>query len=71
MVKIKKGLYTIKNWYIAKIKNKWYLLSCSEYQENKNNLENFLKKYITLGFGSRKELIRKYKSELFYTYIFE
>lgn len=69
--KIKNGLYTIKGWYIARIEKKWYLLSNSEYVENKNKLVSFIKNNIIYSYKTKKDLIKKYKNELFYKYIFE
>lgn len=69
--KIKNGLYTIKGWYIARIEKKWYLLSNSEFLENKNNLVNFIKNNIICSYKTKKDLIKRYKNELFYKYIFE
>lgn len=70
MQKLKKGLYTIKNWYIIKIGCKWYLLSKKEYVENKNNLKNFINNTIIEGFYTKNQLIENYKNEPFYKYIF-
>lgn len=70
MLKINNGIYLVNNWYIIKINSKWYLLSNKEYLKNKDNLKDFIKNYFIDGFTSKKQLIEKYKNEVFYKNIF-
>lgn len=71
MIKIKNGIYFINDWYICKIGCYWYLLSDTEYMQNKENLEKFIDSVMICKFISKKELIKRYKREYFYQHIFK
>lgn len=71
MEKIKKGVYYINNWYICKIKNKWYLLSDDEFFKYKDNLQQITKDLLITGYHTKKQLIFCFKNETFYKHIFE